>query len=60
MCDLDLHDASAPRSPSRQILIETNVFADIGVFSLVWLIASLVSVNTTSCISIYSGKMNQS
>lgn len=58
--DPDIHDALAPQSPPLQILIKTNVFADISLLSLAWLIASLLSVNTMSYIAIYSAKINQS
>ncbi len=58
--DPDIHDASALQSTALHILIKTNVFADISSLSLAWLIASLLSVNSMSCIPIYSAKINQS
>lgn len=47
-----------PLSPPRlHFLIKTNVFVDISSLSLWWLIASLLLVNSMSCIPIYSGKL---
>lgn len=58
--DPDTRDTSAPQSLLLHVLIKTNVFADTSSLSLAWLIASLLSVNSMSCIPIYSGKINQS